>query len=67
MTFDIYDTNEQEYIDRDVPAQAITDVLVNAFCAFSDETLDVCRELGRAFNRNEDTSAYEAYLGVSIR
>ena len=69
MTFDIYDTIEQEYIERDVEPWALTDVLVNHFCYGDDweEVLDVCRKCADAFNHNQDTSAYEAYLGISIR
>ena len=78
MVFDIYDTNDQVLIAHDLEQYGIADALVGWFFADGDasweawgsdaqEIYDTCIKCADSFNYNEDTSAYEAYLGVSIR
>lgn len=78
MKVDIYDTNDQVLIAHDLEQYGIADALVCHFFADGDaswwawgkdaqEIYDTCLKCADAFNSNEDTSAYEAYLGISIR
>lgn len=77
MVVDIYDNNDGEFIAQNMDESGITDSLVCHFFPNGDaswrdwgntaqEVYDTCCKCGEAWNHNEPTEAYEAYLGIAI-